>query len=67
MRINRLLLAKELPNALGEISITKAIKDIIPVMLKLACDSDDTVRETFAGELDQTLLYFYKVSSFVTL
>lgn len=30
-------------------------------MNKLACDVDDTVKETFASELDQTLLYFYKV------
>ncbi|KAI9363798.1 armadillo-type protein [Pilaira anomala] len=58
--INRLLLAKELSNALEEISLSEAIEDVLPIMDKLASDSDDTVKETFASELDQTLLYFYK-------
>ncbi|CEP07968.1 hypothetical protein [Parasitella parasitica] len=58
--INRLLLAKELSSALKEISLAEAIKDVLPIMDKLACDTDDTVKETFASELDQILLYFYK-------
>ncbi|KAI8326855.1 armadillo-type protein [Choanephora cucurbitarum] len=58
--INRLLLAKELPVALEEITLSEAIEDVLPIMDKLAVDTDDTVRETFAGELDQVLLYFYK-------
>lgn len=57
----RLLLAKELPNALGEISLKEAIEDILPVVFNLARDSDDTVRETLANELDRILLYFYNV------
>lgn len=55
------MLAKELSIALEEISLTEAIEDVLPIMDKLAADSDDTVKETFASELDQTLLYFYKV------
>lgn len=39
----------------------EAIEDVLPIMDKLASDNDDTVKETFASELDQTLLYFYKV------
>ncbi|KAI8095332.1 armadillo-type protein [Thamnidium elegans] len=58
--INRLLLAKELSSALEEISLSEAIEDVLPIMDKLASDPDDTVKETFASELDQTLLYFYK-------
>jgi serine/threonine-protein phosphatase 4 regulatory subunit 1 len=54
-------LAKELSSALDEISLTEAIEDVLPIMDKLASDIDDTVKETFASELDQTLLYFYKV------
>jgi serine/threonine-protein phosphatase 4 regulatory subunit 1 len=60
--IHRLLLAKELPNALEELGISEAVKHVIPIMEKLAYDMDDTVRETFSSELDQILLYFYKVS-----
>ncbi|KAI8638998.1 armadillo-type protein [Parasitella parasitica] len=58
--INRLLLAKELASALDEISLAEAVKDVLPIMDKLACDTDDTVKETFASELDHILLYFYK-------
>jgi hypothetical protein len=57
-------LAKELSSALEEISLTEAIEDVLPIMDKLASDIDDTVKETFASELDQTLLYFYKVPFF---
>lgn len=41
--------------------MTEAMEDVLPIMDKLACDTDDTVKETFASELDQILLYFYKV------
>lgn len=55
------MLAKELASALEEISLSEAIEEVLPCMDKLASDIDDTVKETFASELDQTLLYFYKV------
>ncbi|KAI9255493.1 armadillo-type protein [Sporodiniella umbellata] len=58
--IHRLLLAKELPIALEEMSIAEAVKHVLPIMDKLAYDMDDAVRETFSSELDQMLLYFYK-------
>lgn len=59
----RLLVAKELPSALVELGIEEALEKVIPIMDKLASDPDDTVRETFASELDQTLLFFYKVTA----
>ncbi|KAG1175286.1 hypothetical protein G6F70_000884 [Rhizopus microsporus] len=58
--IHRLLLAKELPNALEELGTEASVQHVIPIMEKLSSDSDDTVRETFSSELDQILLYFYK-------
>ncbi|KAG2205706.1 hypothetical protein INT47_008063 [Mucor saturninus] len=58
--INRLLVAKELVHALEEVDLNEAVKEVLPCMEKLAADTDDTVKETFASELDQTLLYFYK-------
>lgn len=57
----RLLVAKELVHALEEVDLNEAVKEVLPCMEKLAADTDDTVKETFASELDQTLLYFYKV------
>ncbi|RCI04857.1 hypothetical protein CU098_012459 [Rhizopus stolonifer] len=59
--VNRILLAKELPRALEEITLSEAVEDVLPIMNRLAADNDDTVKETFASELDQALLYFYKV------
>lgn len=54
-------MAKELLTALEEIGLTEAIEDVLPIVDKLAADSDETVKETFASELDRILLYFYKV------
>jgi hypothetical protein len=54
-------MAKELLSALEEIGLTEAIEDVLPIVDKLATDSDETVKETFASELDRILLYFYKV------
>lgn len=56
-------MAKELLNALEEIGLTEAIEDVLPIVDKLAADSDETVKETFASELDRILLYFYKVKN----
>ncbi|KAI8997783.1 armadillo-type protein [Pilobolus umbonatus] len=66
--IHRLLLAKELNIALEDMNPSEAIEIVVPIMENLAADVDDTVRETFAGELDRILLYFYKntPSSFIS-
>ncbi|KAG1048929.1 hypothetical protein G6F43_008718 [Rhizopus delemar] len=53
--IHRLLLAKELPNALEELGISEAVKHVIPIMEKLAYDMDDTnAPDLFSRKEDDT-------------
>ncbi|KAI8099944.1 armadillo-type protein [Halteromyces radiatus] len=56
----RHLVAKELPNALYEVDTNEAISEMLPVILKIAYDEDEAVRETFVSELDKIIMYFYQ-------
>ncbi|KAI7872459.1 armadillo-type protein [Spinellus fusiger] len=56
----RLLVAKELAHALPDISLTEAVEGVLPMALGIGTDTDDTVRETFASELDKIILYYYQ-------
>ncbi|KAF7725695.1 hypothetical protein EC973_009412 [Apophysomyces ossiformis] len=58
--IHRLLVAKELPTTIHEISVSEAVNYVLPMVLKIGSDSDDTVRETFVSELDKIILYYYE-------
>jgi PII-like signaling protein len=55
------MVAKELPIALHDVDINEAITEMLPVVLNIAYDKDETVRETFVSELDQIIMYFYQV------
>lgn len=59
--VHRLLVAKELPNTIYEISVSEAVNYVLPIVLKIGTDPDDTVRETFVSELDKIIMYYYKV------
>ncbi|KAI9315825.1 armadillo-type protein [Dichotomocladium elegans] len=58
--IHRLLVAKELSNTINEISVSEAVNYVLPMVLKIAVDSDDAVRETFVNELDKVIMFYYK-------
>jgi hypothetical protein len=57
------MVAKELPIAIQDVDIKEAVTDLLPLVLDVAYDEDDTVRETFINELDKIIMYFYLVSS----
>ncbi|KAI7878973.1 ARM repeat-containing protein [Lichtheimia hyalospora FSU 10163] len=59
MLIHRLLVAKELPNTIYEISVSEAVNYVLPMVLKIAIDHDDTVRESFVSELDKIIMFYY--------
>ncbi|KAI9028301.1 armadillo-type protein [Phycomyces nitens] len=58
--IHRLLAAKEISNIIHEIDVAEAVNYVLPMVLKIGIDPDDTVRETFASELDKIILYYYQ-------
>ncbi|KAK9762868.1 hypothetical protein K7432_010973 [Basidiobolus ranarum] len=57
---HRIWVAKELPNLIHDIDIPEALEYVIPLLYELGSDNEDKVREIFAENLDQVLLYFYK-------
>ncbi|KAI7849453.1 armadillo-type protein [Circinella umbellata] len=59
MIIHRLLVAKELSNTIYEISVPEAVNYILPMILKICTDPDDTVRETIISEFDKIMMYYY--------
>ncbi|KAI9275586.1 armadillo-type protein [Phascolomyces articulosus] len=59
MIIHRLLVAKELSNTIYEISVSEAVNYVLPMVLKICADPDDTVRETIISEFDKIIMYYY--------
>ncbi|KAK9723057.1 hypothetical protein K7432_002166 [Basidiobolus ranarum] len=57
---HRIWIAKELPDLVREIDIPEALEYVIPLLYELGSDDADKVREIFAENLDQVLLYLYK-------
>ncbi|KAI8071336.1 armadillo-type protein [Gongronella butleri] len=57
--IHRQLIAKELSNALYEVDVNEALQELLPLVHQIAYDDNDSVRETFAAELDKIIMYFY--------
>ncbi|ORX97981.1 ARM repeat-containing protein [Basidiobolus meristosporus CBS 931.73] len=57
---HRIWIAQELPDLVREIEAQEAIEYVIPLLYELGSDDEDKVREIFAENLDQVLLYFYQ-------
>lgn len=55
------MVAKELPNTIYEISVSEAVNYVLPMVLKIAIDHDDNVRESFVSELDKIIMFYYTV------
>lgn len=56
-------MAKELSNTIYDVTVSEAVNHVLPMVLKIGTDQDDTVRETFVGELEKIILYYYKVKT----
>jgi hypothetical protein len=59
---NRLLVARELPITLENMSLYEAVDIALPMLHTLGNDVEDSVRETFVVELDKIIMYYYRVS-----
>ncbi|KAI9285389.1 armadillo-type protein [Umbelopsis sp. AD052] len=58
--VHRLLVARELPISLENMSTPEAVTLALPMVQALSKDVDDTVRETFVVELDKIIMYYYR-------
>lgn len=54
-------MTRELSNTIHEVSLADAVEKILPVIMQLSKDTDDSVKEALAGELDKIIYFYYEV------
>lgn len=54
-------MTRELSNTIHSISLTDAVDKALPIIIELGKDTDDSVREALAGELDKVIYFYYQV------
>ena len=58
----RLVVTRELSHTIHyEICLEDAVVKVLPIIKKLGKDSDDSVREALAGDLDKIICFYYEV------
>ncbi|ORZ29060.1 armadillo-type protein [Lobosporangium transversale] len=57
---HRAFLAREVVTLLPSMDIGDAISSIVPIVRELSADSQESVRESLASQLDKIVLYFYQ-------
>ncbi|KAI7893280.1 armadillo-type protein [Mucor mucedo] len=60
MVLQRLVVTRELSNTIHSISLTDAVDKALPIIIELGKDTDDSVREALAGELDKVIYFYYQ-------
>lgn len=60
-------MTRELSNTIHNISLTDAVDKALPIIIQLGKDTDDSVREALAGELDKIIYFYYQVRNLVLL
>ncbi|KAG2175386.1 hypothetical protein INT43_001033, partial [Umbelopsis isabellina] len=58
--LHRLLVARELPISLENMTLHEAVDIALPMLYTLGNDVEDSVRETFVVELDKIIMYYYR-------
>lgn len=60
--MNRLVVTKELSSIIHEISLNDAVNIALPIIIQLGKDTEDSVREALAAELDKVMYFYYEAS-----
>ncbi|KAI8068870.1 armadillo-type protein [Thamnidium elegans] len=60
MVLQRLVVTRELSNTIHDISLLDAVNIVLPIIIQLGKDQDDTVKEALAGELDKIIYFYYE-------
>ncbi|GAN10190.1 protein phosphatase 4 regulatory subunit 1 [Mucor ambiguus] len=58
--LQRLVVTREISTLIHEISVQDAVDTVLPIIVKLAKDTEDSVKEALAGELDKIMYYYYE-------
>lgn len=57
----RVVVTRELSNTIHDISLLDAVNIVLPIIIQLGKDQDDSVKEALAGELDKIIYFYYEV------
>lgn len=60
MVLQRLVVTKEISSTIHEIDLLDAVEKVLPVIALLGKDTDDSVKEALAGELDKIIYFYYQ-------
>ncbi|CAO3616526.1 unnamed protein product [Mucor hiemalis] len=60
MVLQRLVVTKEISNTIHEIDLVDAVEKVLPVIAMLGKDTDDSIKEALAGELDKIIYFYYE-------
>ena len=56
------MVTRDILALIHEISVQDAVHVVLPIIVQLAKDTEDSVKEALAGELDKIMYYYYEVS-----
>lgn len=59
---NRLVVTRDISTIIHEISVQDAVHIVLPIIIQLAKDTEDSVKEALAGELDKIMYYYFEVN-----
>lgn len=59
---NRLVVTRDISTIIHEISVQDAVQTVLPIIIQLAKDTEDSVKEALAGELDKIMYYYFEVN-----
>ncbi|GAA5815755.1 hypothetical protein MFLAVUS_009270 [Mucor flavus] len=60
MVLQRVVVTRELSNTIHDISLLDAVNIVLPIIIQLGKDQDDSVKEALAGELDKIIYFYYE-------
>ncbi|CAO3606909.1 unnamed protein product [Mucor fragilis] len=58
--LQRLVVTRDISALIHEISVQDAVHTVLPIIVQLAKDTEDSVKEALAGELDKIMYYYYE-------
>ncbi|KAL9549431.1 hypothetical protein MBANPS3_005213 [Mucor bainieri] len=58
--LQRLVVTRDISTLIHEISVQDAVRIVLPIIVQLAKDTEDSVKEALAGELDKIMYYYYE-------
>lgn len=56
------MITRDLSSTIQSITLEEALNTALPIIIQLGKDTEDSVREALASELDKIIYFYYEVS-----